>query len=58
MRVTREITKEQYINATEHNDARGIFTAQEVMGYGVYGEQYYEKDGKYYVSYTRGDSCD
>lgn len=56
--ITREITKEQYINATEKHDAKGIFTAQESMGYGIYGERFYERNGKYYVSFMMGDSCD
>ena len=54
----KEITREQYINATENHDARGIFTPQEVMGYGVYMEHYYEEDSKYYVRYELGNSCD
>ena len=41
---TREITKEQYENATIRHDAKGIFTDSEVMGYGVYGEKFYEKE--------------
>ena len=57
-RITREITKEQYINATMNNDANGIFTDQEVCGYGVYGERYFEQDGKCFVSFCLGDSCD
>lgn len=55
---TREITKEQYENATIRHDAKGIFTDSEVMGYGVYGEKFYEKDGKYFVDFTMGNSCD
>lgn len=54
----KEITKEQYKRATEDNDARGIFTVSEVCGYGIYGEYYYEKDGKYFVKYQLGTSCD
>lgn len=56
--IKREITKEQYINATENHDAHGIFLPQETMGYGVYGERYFEENGKYYVSFELGDNCD
>lgn len=55
---TREITKEQYENVTERGDARGIFTDSEVMGYGVYSTRYYEKEGKFFVDFNLGDSCD
>ena len=54
-RVIRELTKEKYIQATEHRNAAGIFTPQEVMGYGVYNEKNYERDGKYYVDFMLGD---
>lgn len=57
-RIKREITKEQYERATQEHDARGIFTDSEVMGYGVYGTKYAEENGKYYVTYSLGSSCD
>lgn len=57
-RVIRELTKEKYIQATEHRNAAGIFTPQEVMAYGVYQERFYEQDGKYYVDFMLGDCCD
>ena len=57
-RVKRELTPEQYRNVTEKHDATGIFTAQEVMGYGVYCERYFQEGGKYFVEYSVGDSCD
>lgn len=56
--IHREITKEQYINATEKHICEGIFKIEDVCGYGIYGERFYEKDGRYYVSYMLGDSCD
>ncbi len=56
--IEREITEEQYINATQNHSAKGIFTEQEVCGYGVYCDRYIEKDGKYYVRYYLGSSCD
>lgn len=54
----KEITEEQYKQVKEHHNAAGIFEEREVCGYGVYGDRYYEQDGKYYVSYMLGDSCD
>ena len=57
-KIVREITKEQYIQATEQHNTKGIFTPQEVMGYGVYFERYSEHDGKYYVDFNLGDGCD
>ena len=56
--MTRELTKEQYTNVIENHDASGIFSESEVMGYGVYDDKYYEKDGKYYVEFTLGSSCE
>lgn len=56
--MTREITKEQYKRVIEDHVAEGIFTDSEVMGYGVYEEEYYEKDGKYFVDFSLGSSCD
>jgi len=55
---TKEITEEQYIQATEHHNVDGIFSFGEVCGYGVYNERYYAQDGKYFVSYMLGDNCD
>lgn len=55
---TREITEEQYKNVKERQDASGIFSEAEVLGYGIYQERYYEKDGKYYVDFEMGTSCD
>ena len=57
-RIKREITKEQYINATVNHIAADVFTDSEVMGYGVYCENYIEEDGKYYVTFYLGSSCD
>ena len=56
--ITKEITKEQYDKATKEHDATGIFSVTEVCGYGVYNERFYPRDGKYYVDYQLGDSCD
>lgn len=57
-RVKREITKEQFINVMENHTTEGIFTPQEAMGYGIYQERFYEQDGKYYVDFMLGSSCD
>ena len=59
-KVTRELTPEQYHNVIDKHDTSGIFSAQEVMGYGVYCERYFnnKETGKYYVEYSVGDSCD
>jgi predicted transcriptional regulator len=57
-RFKREITKEQYDRAVNDHDASDIFSQAEVMGYGVYDEHYFEEDGKYYVSFELGSSCD
>ena len=57
-RVKKELTPEQWRNVTEKHDTTDIFTAQEVCGYGVYCERYYAQDGKYFVEYSVGDSCD
>ena len=56
--IRREITKEQYEKATKEHVVDGIFSAQEVCGYGVYCEQYYQADGKYWVKFQLGSSCD
>lgn len=53
----REITKEEYEQAKK-GDFSEIFEAWEVMGYGVYAERVFERNGKYFVSYSRGSSCD
>ena len=60
----REITKEQYERAMQHNgyiakeDESAIFTASEIWGYGVYSTKVKEENGKYYVYYELGSSCD
>lgn len=57
-RIKREITPLQYHNVVAKHDTTDIFTAQEVCGYGVYCERYFQEDGKYYVEFSLGDSCD
>lgn len=59
VQVKREITEEQAQNVIQNNNWEGIFSISEVCGYGVYGEEVRkENDGKYYVVFMRGDSCD
>jgi hypothetical protein len=55
--VNEEITKEEYEKAKEKG-AYSLFGDALLIGYGVYGAEVYEKDGKYYLSYSRGSSCD
>lgn len=56
--IHKEITKEQYFNATENHNYAGIFSAKEICGYGVYGEHFFKHEDKYFVTYQLGDSCD
>lgn len=56
--ITRQITEEQYFKAVNEHDATDIFSEREVCGYGVYNERFYQTDGKYYVRYQLGSSCD
>lgn len=61
---TKEIPKEVYDRAMEHGghltgaDEAKTFSQAILCGYGLYGTQVYEEDGKYYVKYQCGDSCD
>lgn len=63
IRRTREITKEIYDNRTpsgsiNREDRTKVFTLGELCAYEIFDTFCYEKDGKYYVSYELGDSCD
>lgn len=61
---TREISKEifdkakTYGNSICREDRAKVFSKAELYGYGVYGTSVYEKEGKYYVRFERGCSCD
>ena len=55
--VTYEITEEEYKKAQEEGP-RSIVSESVIMGYGCYGAAVSEHDGKFYLSYERGDSCD
>lgn len=60
----KEISKEIYDKAVANNGTvpdsayKDIFSVSELIGYGVYRVSAFEKDGKYFVKYQRGDSCD
>lgn len=60
----KEISKEIYEKAVANNGIvldsafSDIFSISELIGYGVYLVRAFEKDGKYFVRYQRGDSCD
>lgn len=61
---TKEISKEVYDKAMENNGhipsnmEVEVFGMAICAGYGLYGTRVRETDGKYYVDYTRGSSCD
>ena len=55
--ITNEIPKEEYDKAMT-DGARSLISDAIHMGYGVYSAKVYEVDGKYYLTYTRGSSCD
>lgn len=55
--ITEEITKEEYEKAKEKG-AYSLFGEAMLMGYGVYGASVTEVDGKYYLTYSKGSSCD
>ena len=60
----KKISKEIYDKAVANNGIvpesaySDIFSVSELIGYGVYLVRPFEKDGKYFVRYQRGDSCD
>ena len=56
-RVKREITIEDYKKGVE-NGAGSLIPDYIHMGYGVYGATVYEHEGKYYLTYECGSSCD
>lgn len=54
--VCYEISKEEYEKAKEN--PYKIVGEAIVMGYGCCNAEVNEIDGKYYLSYDRGESCD
>lgn len=55
-RVHYEISKEEYEKAKDN--PYKIIGDEIKMGYGCYGAAVTEIDGKYYLSYEMGNSCD
>lgn len=55
--VERELSIEE-IKKIETNGVYSIFPDWELMGYGVYGAQVFEKDNKKWIRYSTGSSCD
>lgn len=55
--IKREITPEDYEKA-KAKSADVLVSDAVIMGYGLYGSKVYMEDGKYYLEYIRGDSCD
>jgi hypothetical protein len=62
--LLREITAEQYERAKAKSgylteeDREIVFYPSELYGYGVYGGDVIERDGKYYVRFSLGSTCD
>ena len=56
--VTYQISKEEYEQAKEKGAMSLITDPALISGYGVYGARVSEADGKYYLSFSRGNSCD
>jgi hypothetical protein len=62
--LLREITYEQYERAKAKSgylteeDRETVFYPSELYGYGVYGGDVIERDGKYYVRFSLGSTCD
>ena len=55
--ITKEITEEEYKQAQE-NGSDSLVPEYVVCGYGLYGSNVYEQDGKYFLKWEQGDSCD
>ena len=55
--VCFEIPKEEYEKALDEG-AESIINPGIIMGYGVTHAKVTEVKGKYYLSYSRGESCD
>ena len=59
-----EITKEIFDEAIANGGAipakryLEVFNASLVMGYGIYETSVREADGKYFVDFLRGNTCD
>lgn len=55
--VCYEISKEEYEKALKEG-AYCLINEAIIRGYGAYGARVNQIEGKYYLSYMRGDSCD
>lgn len=55
--VSYQISKEDYEKAKKEG-VKSLLSEAVICGYGFYGGKVTEVEGKYYLSYTRGDSCD
>ena len=64
VRLIREISKDIYDRAIQNKnyivkeDKEKVWDISELCGYGVYNHQVFERDGKHFVSFLRGESCD
>lgn len=54
--IKREITHDE-VKRAKGNPFK-LIPESIVMGYGVYGARIKQENGKYYLEYERGDSCD
>ena len=57
VQIAYPISKEDFDKASKEG-AESIISAAEQMGYGVYRAKVYELNGKYWLTYDRGSSCD
>lgn len=55
--VSYEISKEEYEKA-QKNGPYSIISEAVICGYGAYGAKVSQVEDKYYLSYSRGNSCD
>ena len=61
---TTEINKEVYDRAQANGgcltkeDKEALFSPSILWGYGLYEDRIYEEDGKYWLRYRTGSSCD
>lgn len=60
--ITRKITKEKYDYYESQPSVSAAIKADMsddiIYGYGYYGGSVYESDGKYYMKYSIGNSCE
>lgn len=60
--ITREITKEKYDYYKSQPSVSVAIKSEMsddiICGYGYYGGSVYESNGKYYMRYSIGSSCD